>query len=52
MRLRWAGYVARMEERRGAYRGRLDGKSLLERPKHRWEENIKMDLQQVGWNTN
>jgi hypothetical protein len=44
-----------MVERRGAYRvlvGRLDGKGPLERPKHRWEENIKMDLQQAGWNRN
>jgi hypothetical protein len=46
-RLRWAGHVARMGERRGAYRalvGTPEGKIPLGRPKHRWEDNIKMDL--------
>jgi hypothetical protein len=42
-----------MGERRGAYRalvGKPEGKRLLERPRHRWEENnIKMDLQEVVW---
>ena len=50
--MRWAGHVARMAERRGAYRvllGRRDGKRPLGRPKLRWEDNINMDLQQVGW---
>ena len=44
--------MARMEERRGAYRvlvGRPEGKRPLGRPRHRWEENIKMALQEVGW---
>jgi len=51
-RTRWAGHVAHMGERTGAYRvlvGRPEGKSPLGRPGHRWEDNIKMDLQKVGW---
>jgi hypothetical protein len=51
-RLRWAGHVARMGERRGAYRalvGKPEGKRPLGRPRHRWEDNIKMDLREVGW---
>jgi hypothetical protein len=51
-RMGWAGYVARMAERRVAYRvlvGRLDGKRPLVRPRRRWENNIKMDLQEVEW---
>jgi len=40
-----------MEERRGVYRvlvGKPEGKRPLGRPRHRWEDNIKMDLQEVG----
>jgi hypothetical protein len=40
-----------MGERRGAYRalvGKAEGRRLLERPRRRWEDNIKMDLQEVG----
>jgi hypothetical protein len=51
-RMRWAGYVARMGEGRGAYRmlvGRPEGRRPLGRPSRRWEDNIKMDLQEVGW---
>jgi hypothetical protein len=51
-RTRWVGHVARMGERRGAYRilvGRPEGRQPLGRPRHRWEDNIKMDLQAVGW---
>jgi hypothetical protein len=51
-RLRWAGHVARMGERRDAYRalvGKPEGRKPLERPRRRWEDNIKMDLQEVGW---
>jgi hypothetical protein len=51
-RLRWAGQVARMGERRGAYRalvGKLEGRRPLGRPRRRWEVNIKMDLREVGW---
>ena len=50
-RMRWAGHVASMGERRGVYRvlvGKLEGKRQLGRPRHRWEDNIKMDLQEVG----
>ena len=49
--MRWAGRVARMGERRGVYRalvGKPEGKRQLERPRRRWEDNIKMDLQEVG----
>jgi len=45
------GHVARMGEGRGVHRvllGKLEGKSPLERPRCRWEDNIKMDLQEVG----
>jgi hypothetical protein len=41
-----------MGEKRGAYRtlvGRSEGRRPLGRPRHRWEDNIKMDLQDVGW---
>jgi hypothetical protein len=50
-RMRWAEHVARMGEGRGVYRvlvGRPDGKRPLGRPRRRWEDNIKMDLQEVG----
>jgi hypothetical protein len=46
-RLRWAGHVARMEERRGSYRalvGKSEGRRPLGRPRRRWEDNIKMDV--------
>ena len=49
--MRWAGHVARMGERRGVYRvlvGKPEGKSPLGRPKGKWEDNIRMDLQEVG----
>jgi hypothetical protein len=51
-RLRWAGHVARMGERRGAYRalvGKPEGRRPLGRSGRRWEDNIKMDLREVGW---
>ncbi|KAJ4444125.1 hypothetical protein ANN_05914 [Periplaneta americana] len=51
-RLRWAGHVARMGEFRNAYRvlvGRPEGKRPLGRPRRRWEDNIKMDLREVGY---
>jgi hypothetical protein len=50
-RVRWAGHVALMGERRGLYRvmvGKTEGKRSLGRPRRRWEANIKMDLQEVG----
>ena len=46
-----AGHVARMGEKRGVYRllvGKLRGKRPLGRPWRRWEDNIKMELQEVG----
>jgi hypothetical protein len=51
-RMKWAGHVARMDEGIGAYRilvGRPEGRRPLGRPRRRWEDNIKMDLQEVGW---
>jgi hypothetical protein len=50
--MRWVGPVALMGDRRVAYRvlvGRPEGKRPLGRPRHGWEENIKMDIQEVGW---
>ena len=50
-RLRCAGHVVRMGEGRGVHRvlvGKPEGKKPLGRPRHRWEENFKMDLQEVG----
>ena len=50
-RLRWAKHVARMEQSRNEYRvlvGKPEGKSPLGRPRHRWEDNIKMVLGEVG----
>jgi hypothetical protein len=50
-RMRWAGYAARIGERRGAYRilvGRPEGSRPLGRPRRRWGD-IKMDLQEVEW---
>ena len=49
--MKWAGYVARMGERRGVYRvlvGKPEGKSPLGRPNRRWDDNITMDLREVG----
>jgi hypothetical protein len=50
-RMRWAVHVARMVKRRGAYRvlvGKPEGNSQLGRPRHRWEDNIKTELQELG----
>ena len=50
-RMRRAGHVARMGEERGVYRvlvGKLEGKRPLGRPRHRWVDNIRMGLQEVG----
>jgi len=49
--MRWAGHVAHMGERRAVYRvlvGKAEGKIPLARPRHRWEDNIKMDLRELG----
>jgi hypothetical protein len=52
-RMRWAGHVARMDEVRGAYNilvGRPpEGRRPLGIPRRRWEDNIKMDLEQIGF---
>jgi hypothetical protein len=50
-RMRWAGHVARMGEDRDVHRmlvGKPEGKRPLGRPRRRWEDIIKMDLQEVG----
>ena len=50
-RMRWAGHVAHMDEERGVYRvlvGKPEGKKPPGRPRHRWVDNIRMDLQKVG----
>jgi hypothetical protein len=50
-RMRLAGHVARMGEKRGVYRvlmGKPAGKRPMGRPRRRWDDNIKMDLQEVG----
>jgi hypothetical protein len=51
-RMRWAGRVVRMEEKRNAYRilvGNPEGKRPLGRPKRRWVGSIKMDRTEIGW---
>ena len=57
-RMRWVGHVARMGEERGVYRvlvGKPEGRRPLGRPRRRWVDNIRMDLQDVdiwtglGW---
>ena len=50
-RMRWAGHVARMGEERGSYKvlvGKPEGKRPLGRPRRRWVDNIRIDLQEVG----
>jgi hypothetical protein len=54
--MRWEGHVVHMEEGRGGEGrgvygvlvGRLEGKRVLGRPRHRWEDNIKMDVREIG----
>jgi len=51
-RTEWAGHLAHRGERRGFYRilvRRPEGRRPIGSPRHRWEDNIKMDLQDVGW---
>ena len=53
-RLRWAGHVARMEEGRSAFKmliGKPTGRIPLGRPRHRWEDNIKIYLKGIRINT-
>jgi hypothetical protein len=50
-RMRWVGHEAHMGEGRGVYRvlvGRSEGRRPLRRPRCRWEDNIKMDLREIG----
>jgi hypothetical protein len=50
--MRWAGHVARIGEKRNAYRfvmEKPEGKTPLARPRRRWVDIIKMDLGEVGW---
>jgi hypothetical protein len=50
-RMRWAGYVARVGKQRCVYRvlvGKSEGKRPMGRPRRRWKDNIRMDLQEVG----
>jgi hypothetical protein len=50
-RMRWAGYVVHMGEERGVYRvlvGKPEGRRPVGRPRRRWVDNIRMDLQEVG----
>jgi hypothetical protein len=49
---RWAGHVARMGEGRNLYRvlvGKPEGRRPFGRPRRRWEDGIRMDLEEIGW---
>jgi hypothetical protein len=51
-RMRWAGHITRMVEVRNAYKslvGKPEWKLPLGRPVSRWEDNIRMDLMEIGW---
>jgi hypothetical protein len=51
-RMRWAGNIACMGEIRKAYKivvGKPEGKRPLGSPRHSWEDNIRMDLMEIGW---
>jgi hypothetical protein len=51
-RMRWAGHVARMGEKRNRHRilvGKPERKRPLGRPRRRWVDNIKMDIRDIGW---
>ena len=50
-RLRWAGHIARLEKGRSAFKiltGKPTGRRHLGRPRRRWEDNIRMDLEEIG----
>jgi hypothetical protein len=52
LRIRWAGHVARMGQKRNACRilvGKPEGRRPVRRPRHRWEDIIKMHLREIGW---
>ena len=51
-RMKWVGHESCVEDRRGACKvsvGRPEGKRALGRPRHRWEDNTKMDVKEIGW---
>jgi hypothetical protein len=51
-RMRWAGHVAQIGEKRNVYRllvGKPEGRRPIGRPRRRWVDNIKMDLLEIGW---
>jgi hypothetical protein len=51
-RMRWVGHVARMSEERNVYMvlmGNPEGKRPLRRPRHRWEDGIRMNLREIVW---
>jgi hypothetical protein len=51
-RMKWAEHVVRMEGKRNAYRnlvGTPEGNRPVRGPRRRWEDNIKMDLREIGW---
>jgi hypothetical protein len=53
-RKRWAGHVARMGEKRNAYKilvGKTEGNRPLRRPRCRWVDNIKIDLRETEWDS-
>jgi hypothetical protein len=50
--MRWTGHVARIGERRNIYKilaGKPEGERPLRRPRHRWKDNIRIDLRERGW---
>jgi hypothetical protein len=50
--MRWAGHVARVGEESKVYKflvAKTEGKTPLGRPKHRWENGIRMNLGEIGW---
>jgi hypothetical protein len=50
--MRWAGHVAHVEEERKVYKdlvGKPEGKRPLGRPRRRWDDGIRMDLREIGW---
>jgi hypothetical protein len=51
-KIRWAGHITRMGARSNAFRilvGKPEGKRPLGRSRRRWEDNIKMDIREIGW---
>jgi hypothetical protein len=51
-RMMWVGHVARMGEEKNVYKvlmGKPEGKRPLGRPRHRWEDGIRIDLREIGW---